>query len=143
MDDSRLSWQGETIESYVDYHMDRVFGTPSLQSQEEVIDNYIGIDIDASPNHLTMSNTKTHELMRALLDEYNLPVLDMFTPLPPNAKALVYALISDDNPAVPVMNGRRIVGYGSWLALTVEPLMAYPCCLLAHAAPAPPKNSTF
>ena len=124
VDDSRLSWQGKTIEEYVDYHMGRVFGTPSLQSQAEVIGNYIGIDIDASPGHLTMPNTKTNESMRALLDEYNLPVLEVSTPLPPNAKELVCAPISDDNPAVTVVNGRRIIGCGSWLALTVEPLMA-------------------
>ena len=143
VDDSRLSWRGVTIEAYVDFHMERVFGTPSAQSLLETVGNYIGIDIDASPDHLEMSNTKTREAMRALLDEYDLPVLDVSTPLPPDAKRLVYAPISDDNPAVPVVNGRRIVGCGSWLALTVEPLLSYPCCLLAHAAPEPSKNSTF
>ena len=76
-----------------------------------------------------MSNTKTRDAMRAILEEYDLPVLDVSTPLPLDAKRLVYAPISDDNPAVPVVNGRRIVGCGSWLALTVEPLLSYPCCL--------------
>ena len=80
VDDYRLSWQGDTIESYVDFHMDRLFGTPSEQSLLETAGNYIGIDIDASPNHLEMSNTKTRESMRALLNEYDLPVLEVSTP---------------------------------------------------------------
>ena len=143
VDDSRLSWRGLTIEAYVDFHMERVFGTPSAQALLETVGNYVGIDIDASPDHLSMSNTKTRDAMRAILEEYDLPVLDVSTPLPPDAKRLVYAPISDENPAVPVVNGRRIVGCGSWLALTVEPLLSYPCCLLAHAAPAPSKYSTF
>ena len=85
VDDSPLSWRGATIEAYVDFHMERVFGTPSAQSLLETVGNYIGIDIDASPNHLEMSNTKTCEAMRALLEEYNLPVLEVSTPLPPDA----------------------------------------------------------
>ena len=45
VDDSRLSWRGKTIEAYVDFHMERVFGTPSAQSLLETVGNYIGIDI--------------------------------------------------------------------------------------------------
>ena len=57
VDDSRLSWSGKTIEEYVDHHMDRVFGKPDPQSLSEVIDNYIGIDIDAENNCRRMLST--------------------------------------------------------------------------------------
>ena len=39
VDDSRLSWRGATIEAYVDFHMERVFGTPSAQSLLETVGN--------------------------------------------------------------------------------------------------------
>ena len=118
--DLRLSWKSKTIDGYVDFHMDRVLGEPDPQSLMEVVGNYIGIDIDASEDHLAMSNTKTRFALRALLDEYNLPLLDVDTPLPPGAGKLIYAPVSTNNPAVTKVNGRRIVGCGSWLAITVD-----------------------
>ena len=108
--------------------MDSVFGELDPQSVLEVVGNYIGIDVNASENHLTMSNTKKRMAQRALLDEYDLPLFDVNTPLLPNARELMYASVSAENPAVTMVNETRVVECGSWLAVTAAPLLPPGTC---------------
>ena len=77
VDDGRLGWSGDSICTFFDYHFDRVFGAPDEQSVLETMGNYIGIDVVADEDSMTLTCDKTRANLKGLMEANGLELLDV------------------------------------------------------------------